>query len=993
MNLNKLNLACIQEPPIYDNINNINMINNLNNITNYNNINLNNNNTNFYNNYLNNNNLNKNKLIKTTKDFNFIYCEKKELRPKSLIIIRKNSLSYLIDDELTDQNNVIILIDDLVLISTYFNLKENNNNIIIDRDIKKDLDYLKKILIKYKNKKIIICGDLNSWHYSWGNKSNKRGELLNDFINDNNLIIINEKKLGPTFKKIVKEQNSENISMRSSFIDLTLISSNLLNLEFDWNLRNDLINTEHSVIELRINKSIKSISISTKINYNKTNWFKFLDIFNKNRPKLNLNKNLKSSEYENTFYKFCKAIDKAFVRSVMVDNQLKFSNKWFDDELFNLKNELIKLRRNLFRSTKNKNNILIIYKSKRNDYYKLIKIKKSKYYESLLKVNNNEEFWKKWKWSNNIDQINIPLFEDNTTKTKEENDELLANHFIKKIDNKYEKLNLEIESTLPVLDDNELELLIKKLNNKKSPGIDNISNKIIKIIYKNEREYMNDLFNLILKKAKLPKAFKSSKMIYFKKPNKIIKSPKELRPISLLSGWCKIVEALFATRLENKLKEIKFFENNQFGFTKNLSTVDALNNIIKNIKSSLKKKRYTLLLCIDISGAFDGISWSLIMNNLIKSNLSNEYLKLVESTLIDRLIYLDNKLYESECGCPQGGRISPLLFKIGINSLLKDLNKLDNRSIITTAFADDVSILISTKKENEIQKLLNKIWLSISKWCFNANLSINKSKTELIKFGRKKIKIDLKLDDQNLIVKKEIKLLGLMLDSNLTWFKHLNYLENKIDQIINRIKVMRIKNVKFKFKKMIYNSVFLPTIKYSSEIWYKDIVNKSSYINKLNKINRMILLNLTGMYKTTPDDYMHYLTNTINIKEELDINLELNNLKKEDRREHKIKRRIIERDKIRNAFNDDLYKYIDFEQIEIKFTYWFLSNTGPFKHYLMKIGKVDEDICRYCNSDLESGHHLLFNCTQLINYKETGDLIIENMEKYCKDLAYKLFNF
>ena len=139
-------------------------------------------------------------------------------------------------------------------------------------------------------------------------------------------------------------------------------------------------------------------------------------------------------------------------------------------------------------------------------------------------------------------------------------------------------------------------------------------------------KYMVDLFNIILKKSKIPKIFKIGKMIYFPKPNKIIKNPTDLRPITLTKGWCKIIESLFSIRLESELNKINFFESNQYGFIKNKSTVDA-EIMVKEIKKSNEKKEYTVALSIDISGAFDGISWSLIMNNLIESNISNEFIK------------------------------------------------------------------------------------------------------------------------------------------------------------------------------------------------------------------------------------------------------------------------------------------------------------------------------------------------------------------------------
>lgn len=70
-----------------------------------------------------------------------------------------------------------------------------------------------------------------------------------------------------------------------------------------------------------------------------------------------------------------------------------------------------------------------------------------------------------------------------------------------------------------------------------------------------------------------------------------------------------------------------------------------------------------VLVCIDISGAFDSIRWKIIIDNLIKSGISNQFLKVAETCLIDTTIIL-NEQFKSKTGCPQGGKISPYCSKL-----------------------------------------------------------------------------------------------------------------------------------------------------------------------------------------------------------------------------------------------------------------------------------------------------------------------------------------
>ena len=76
----------------------------------------------------------------------------------------------------------------------------------------------------------------------------------------------------------------------------------------------------------------------------------------------------------------------------------------------------------------------------------------------------------------------------------------------------------------------------------------------------------------------------------------------DLRPITLINGFLKIGEALFASRIESGLNEMGFFVDNQFGFREKYSTFDTIENIVQNVKKA-KNYRFGLLIALDFSGA------------------------------------------------------------------------------------------------------------------------------------------------------------------------------------------------------------------------------------------------------------------------------------------------------------------------------------------------------------------------------------------------------
>ena len=96
---------------------------------------------------------------------------------------------------------------------------------------------------------MIILTDSNAKHIVWGNRSNShRGEKMYEFILKNDLNIINNPNLGPTFTKAAIEQNTNVVNIRKSYIDLTVINNKLDSDKIKWYLNENLLNTEHKLI-------------------------------------------------------------------------------------------------------------------------------------------------------------------------------------------------------------------------------------------------------------------------------------------------------------------------------------------------------------------------------------------------------------------------------------------------------------------------------------------------------------------------------------------------------------------------------------------------------------------------------------------------------------------------------------------------------------------------------------------------------------------------
>ena len=137
-----------------------------------------------------------------------------------------------------------------------------------------------------------------------------------------------------------------------------------------------------------------------------------------------------------------------------------------------------------------------------------------------------------------------------------------------------------------------------------------------------------------------------------------------------------------------------------------------------------------------------------------------------------------------------------------------------------------------------------------------------------------------------------------------------------------------------RFRLRLYYSVFLPMLSYSASVWCPEIANKITYTQSLTRLQRKILVSLTGVYKTTSHRVLQKLLNIA------DVNVELETIVKQqssqlDKRELKI----FERTNHLNRLPD--YGFEAFRhQIESSRHRYFLrclSNTGPFLDYLHTI--------------------------------------------------------
>ena len=115
----------------------------------------------------------------------------------------------------------------------------------------------------------------------------------------------------------------------------------------------------------------------------------------------------------------------------------------------------------------------------------------------------------------------------------------------------------------------EVSKIIKKMKGKKSSGIDQVSNFIIKLLPPTYIESLVNCFNFWLKEGRYPGFWNSSKIITLNKLKAGIPRCNQTRPISLLATHSKIFEKVLLDRIRTWAEGNHLVPREQSGFRTN----------------------------------------------------------------------------------------------------------------------------------------------------------------------------------------------------------------------------------------------------------------------------------------------------------------------------------------------------------------------------------------------------------------------------------------
>ena len=745
----------------------------------------------------------------------------------------------------------------IYFVSAYLDI----NKAVISEQFSKVLDFLSQ-----GNKSAVLGMDSNAHSVLWGyNESNERGEAIEELIFQYDIKVLNRGSK-PTFQSHVG----------SSIIDITLAMGDVYKKINNWRVSDKDYYSDHFMITFNIEGRAPKPPLVKK-----TNWFNFEKC---------LDSDLKDRDYsawstetiESEASALLSIINGAIHKSSYYTQFKPPRDKWWSEKLNNLKNEVDKKWRQKKQSkTPNKHNEYI---EARNLYKNAIKKAKKECWQ--LYVDSIDSPEKMAAFSKSVrnacfERVGLLKKPDGSfTKDSQESlGLLLSEHFpgsvplkgpLKSHQGHCSKNNFVSYDELKnsYITSSKVSAAINEFGSLKAAGPDGLKPIALQILCRNKYglKRLTMLLKAIIKLGYTPKQWVVSEIIFIPKMGKSDYSQvRSFRPISLLSYFYKTIEKMVLWEIEEKCLVNKPIHKFQFAFKKGSSCDHALSSMVNSIESSILRKGYSLVVLLDISGAFDNARYVDILDSLYQRKVPQNLIKWYRNFLYSRTAYskTGNKILNVKLnkGLAQGAVLSPRLWNFCFEKFILALNK---GPVQVKAFADDAALIVNGCDLDSMIKIMQGALHRAFKWGQNAGLQFVPSKTEAIIFSRKNFKKEPKklvINGNVIQYSKNVKWLGVNLDSKLYFREH-------IKQKISKAKshMMMIKNMigtyfgpSPKALKWAIQGILIPSISYGSVVWSK-VCDEISIRDKLTKLNRFMVLTLMPARRSTPTAALELFT-------------------------------------------------------------------------------------------------------------------------------------
>ena len=709
--------------------------------------------------------------------------------------------------------------------------------------------------------KCLVVGDFNSHSTCWGYEgTDRRGDEVEDWQIENNLLLLNDAEDPPTY--------FSRRWLTTSTPDLAFASEDI-SRNTERKVLNQLGGSDHKPVLLTISLHSRPAKAKTfpRWNYKKANWDKFTSLADE------YCKSTKVDDYNinRAREKYTQAVLQAATESIPRGARKNYKPYW-TEELQDLEDQVSKARTNVENNPTVENNIT--FKACTARYKKTyIQAARESWREKTEKLNMDKDGRKLWKLTKALNDedsrtghVVVEKGQDSLSGRKAanclmDNFEQVSNLTVPEEKKRAIREDLHKEQNEEVNPEHmnkpftlkELDAELNTLKEKKSPGPDRITNEMLTHLGPKAKKKLLELYNNSWTTGHIPQLWKDADMIPIHKKGKDKKKAESYRPISLTSCMGKLLERMINTRLSWHLEKENFFAAEQAGFRHHRSTEDQVTYIAQKIEDGFQDKQHTLTVWIDLEKAYDRVWKDGLRLKLKRCGVHGHMYRWISQYLINRKarVHINGEFSRKKTlreGVPQGGVLSPTLFLIFINDIIKDLPSRVQGAI----YADDLVIWCSEEQLTTARSRIQRALETLEKWLETWLVKINTNKTTYTVFSLspKEQRISLTINKQTLRPEENPTYLGITFDKRLTWKQQTEKAEarGKVRLAIMKKLAGTTWGADATTLKRLYTGRVRPVLEYGITAWGN--ASKANF-NKVSKVQNQATRIITGAMRTT----------------------------------------------------------------------------------------------------------------------------------------------